>query len=67
MAGQEIWDRRFLGLCDHISGWSEDRDFQVGCVIVGPVGHEVRAMGYNGLPRGVLATRLIRGFPMRLW
>ncbi len=46
------WDRRFLALCDHIAGWSEDRDFQVGCVIVGP-GHEIRSTGYNGLPRGV--------------
>ena len=46
------WNKRFLGLCDHIAGWSEDRDFQVGCVIVGP-GHEIRATGYNGLPRGV--------------
>ncbi len=49
---QQKWAKRFLGLCDHVSGWSEDRDFQVGCVIVGP-GHEVRATGYNGLPRGV--------------
>lgn len=46
------WRRRFLGLCDHVASWSEDRDFQVGAVIVGP-GHEVRATGYNGLPRGV--------------
>jgi len=53
---QEIerkWDLRFLNLCDHISEWTEDRDFKVGCVIVGP-GHEIRATGYNGLPRGVL-------------
>ncbi|MBR9652799.1 deoxycytidylate deaminase [Thalassovita aquimarina] len=49
---QAKWDRRFLGLCDHIAGWSEDRDFQVGAVIVGP-GQEIRASGYNGLPRGV--------------
>ena len=55
MAKEEIWNRRFMGLCDHISCWSEDRDFQVGCVIVGPDGHEVRALGYNGLPRGVSA------------
>lgn len=49
------WADRFMGLCDHIASWSEDRDFQVGCVIVG-AGHEVRTMGYNGLPRGVSAT-----------
>ncbi|UWQ57607.1 dCMP deaminase [Leisingera caerulea] len=54
-AKQAAWDRRFLGLCDHMAGWSEDRDFQVGAVITGP-GHEIRASGYNGLARGVRAT-----------
>lgn len=53
MAGEEIWTKRFIGLCNHIAAWSEDRDFQVGCVIVGPEGHEVRSTGYNGFPRGV--------------
>lgn len=53
MADDMIWTQRFLGLCDYVASWSEDRDFQVGCVIVGPSGHEVRAIGYNGLPRGV--------------
>ncbi len=56
MADEPIWARRFMGLCDHIAGWSEDRDFHVGCVIVAPGSNEVRAMGYNGLPRGVLAN-----------
>ncbi len=51
---QKKWATRFQGLCDHMSQWSEDRDFQVGCVITGP-GHEIRAAGYNGLPRGVLS------------
>lgn len=55
MGHEDIWMRRFIGLCDHIADWSEDRDFQVGCVIVDPVGHEVRTTGYNGLPRGVSA------------
>ena len=49
------WRNRFLGLCDHIAQWSEDRDFKVGAVIVGP-GQEIRATGYNGLPRGVSGT-----------
>jgi|TARA_B110000208_G_scaffold179745_1_gene228816 dCMP deaminase len=53
MTDKGTWATRFMGLCDHVSGWSEDRDFQVGCVIVGPEGHEIRATGYNGLPRGV--------------
>lgn len=48
------WRARFIGLCDHIAGWSEDRDFQVGAVVVGP-GEEIRATGYNGFPRGVSA------------
>ncbi len=53
MADSAIWTKRFLGLCDHVASWSEDRDRHVGCVIVGPEGQEVRATGYNGLPRGV--------------
>lgn len=58
-ATRDKWARRFLGLCDHMAGWSEDRDFQVGAVIAGP-GHEVRASGYNGLPRGVSAAEEAR-------
>lgn len=53
MANTQKWTARFMGLCDHIASWSEDRDRHVGCVIVGPDGNEVRATGYNGLPRGV--------------
>ena len=52
MASEDIWAARFMGLAAHMAGWSEDRDRYVGAVIVGP-GHEVRASGYNGLPRGV--------------
>ena len=55
MGHEDIWMRRFIGLCDHIADWSEDKDFQVGCVIVDPEGHQVRTTGYNGLPRGVSA------------
>jgi dCMP deaminase len=51
-AKKQKWDRRFLGLTDHIATWTEDRNFAVGAVIVGP-DLEVRATGYNGLPRGV--------------
>ncbi|MEX0346393.1 MAG: cytidine/deoxycytidylate deaminase family protein [Rhizobiaceae bacterium] len=51
---EQKWAKRFLALCDHVASWSEDRDFQVGCVIAGP-GREVRTTGYNGLPRGVSA------------
>ena len=45
------WDRRFMELAQFVSGWSKDRSTQVGCVIVGPR-KEVRAIGYNGFPRG---------------
>jgi dCMP deaminase len=48
----EKWDRRFMDLCDHISQWTEDRDFQVGAVIVGP-DLAIRSTGYNGFPRSV--------------
>jgi len=51
---QDKWDRRFLALCDHISQWTEDRDFKVGAVIVGP-DLEIRSTGFNGLPRGIKA------------
>jgi len=56
MADEIKWSHRFMVLCDHIASWSEDRDFQVGCVIVDPKDHVVRATGYNGLPRGVSDT-----------
>lgn len=46
------WDRRFLELATFIGAWSKDRSTQVGCVVVGP-SNEIRALGYNGFPRGV--------------
>ena len=49
---QDKWNRRYLDLCDHVSKWSEDRDFQVGAVIVGD-GNVIVSLGYNGLARGV--------------
>jgi dCMP deaminase len=45
------WDRRFMELAQYISLWSKDKGTQVGCVIVGPR-KEIRAIGYNGFPRG---------------
>lgn len=49
---QSVWNRRFRELCEHISNWTEDRDFNVGAVIVGPA-LEIRSTGFNGFPRGV--------------
>jgi len=45
------WDKRFLELARHVGQWSKDRSRKVGCVIVGP-SREIRAVGYNGFPRG---------------
>lgn len=46
------WTKRFLDLAAHIAGWSKDRSTQVGAVVIGPK-KEIRAVGYNGFPRGV--------------
>ncbi|MFH1805652.1 MAG: dCMP deaminase family protein [Pseudomonadota bacterium] len=46
------WHHRFLALAAHIAGWSKDRSTQVGAVVIGPK-KEIRAVGYNGFPRGV--------------
>ncbi len=43
-----------MELAEHISQWTEDRDFNVGAVIVGP-DLEIRSTGFNGLSRGVKA------------
>jgi len=48
----EKWDRRFLALADHISGWSKDPSTKVGCIIVGE-DREIRSTGFNGFPRGI--------------
>jgi dCMP deaminase len=45
------WDSRFLELARFVGQWSKDRSHKVGCVIVGP-SREIRAIGYNGFPRG---------------
>src|SRR5271166_5144739 len=46
------WDSRFLDLARYVGQWSKDRSRKVGCVIVGPH-REIRAIGYNGFPRGI--------------
>ncbi len=55
VVGPDGWDRRFLKLAEHISGWSKDPSTKVGCVIVGP-DREVRSTGFNGFPRGIADT-----------
>ena len=49
------WDDRFLGLAQHVAGWSKDPSTKVGAVIAGD-DHIVRGLGYNGFPRGVPDT-----------
>lgn len=46
------WDRRFMELARHVGAWSKDRSRQVGCVVVGS-DNTVRAVGFNGFPRGL--------------
>jgi dCMP deaminase len=48
----ENWDKRFMLLAHHLADWSKEEGRRVGSVIVGP-DKEIRATGFNGLPRGV--------------
>ena len=47
------WDEFFIELCKTVSKKSKDKSTKIGCVIVGP-DNEVRSIGYNGFPRGVI-------------
>jgi len=46
------WDKRFLGLAEHIAGWSKDPSTKVGAAVVDKH-NRVVSVGYNGLPRGI--------------
>jgi dCMP deaminase len=46
------WDHRFLRLALVVGEWSKDRSRKIGCVIVDDE-RGIRAVGYNGFPRGV--------------
>lgn len=46
------WVDYFMGFARHAASKSKDPSTQVGAVVIGPDG-EIRATGYNGLPRGV--------------
>ncbi len=43
-------DKKFIKLCQHISGWSKDKNRKVGAVIVDN-DNIVLSLGYNGIPR----------------
>lgn len=55
------WQEYFMGFAQQASTKSKDPTTKVGCVVVGPDG-EIRASGFNGIPRGVADTpgRLVR-------
>jgi dCMP deaminase len=46
------WDKRFIGLAEHISAWSKDSSTKVGAVLV-DTEQRIISTGYNGPPRGV--------------
>ena len=46
------WDKRFLGLAEHIAQWSKDPSTKVGAVIVKP-DRTIVSTGYNGFPRSM--------------
>lgn len=43
--------KKFLSIAQAIAALSKDRSTKVGALALGPAG-EIRAMGYNGMPRG---------------
>lgn len=47
------WDEYFIELAKLSAKKSKDTSTKCGCVIVGP-NNEVRAIGFNGLPRGCI-------------
>jgi dCMP deaminase len=48
---QKKWDKRFIGLSEHISRWSKDPSTKVGAVITN--GIKIVSVGFNGLPQCV--------------
>lgn len=50
------WDKRFIGLAEHVAQWSKDPSTKVGAVLVRPESNLVVGIGYNGFARGVEDT-----------
>lgn len=50
------WDWHFINLAVQNAKMSKDPSTKVGAVIVGP-DREIRSMGFNGFPRGIVDTR----------
>jgi dCMP deaminase len=51
----EVWDKRFLALAEHVAQWSKDPSTKVGAVLVDDK-KLVKGIGYNGFARGVHDT-----------
>ena len=49
------WDFRFLGLAEHVAGWSKDPSTKVGAVVA-DANNRVISTRFNGLPSGVEDT-----------
>ena len=47
------WDKYYMNMCDAIALKSKDNSTNIGAIIVGPR-NEVRSIGYNDFPRGVI-------------
>jgi dCMP deaminase len=54
-ARQTKWNKYFIQIMDAVAMGSKDPSTKVACVIAGP-DHEIRATGYNGLPRGCVES-----------
>lgn len=52
LMNQESWDKTFIEVARVFATRSEDKSTQVGAVIADS-DNNIRAVGYNGLPRGV--------------
>lgn len=66
-AKQDIWDKRLFALAKQVAEWSSDPNTKVGSVIAGPR-NDVRALGYNGLPRNIEDTAGFFERPLKyLW
>ena len=46
------WEKRFLGMAEHVAAWSKDPSTKVGAVIVRP-DRTIVSVGYNGFPKGM--------------
>jgi len=49
------WDKKFIALAEHVSGWSKDPSSKVGACIIGDR-RRVVSLGFNGFPRGIEDT-----------